>query len=448
MRFLTIRAKVTLWYTVLMVALVSMMLGLLIVLSNETLLENQKAHLMTAMEDVIDDVREGDEIDYFEEGVYFLQYNSDGTYLRGRVPEDFSVQVKLKEGKMRKVKTANQSFYVYDRAVRSAYGETLWLRSVISETRADELSDVVLGTAFVLLLLFVLLASVAGYYLTKRAFRPVRKIQETAQQITESHALSMRIGLPEGRDEITKLAQTIDNMLEQLEHSFDREKQFTADASHELRTPTSVILNESEYVLSHVTDLEEAMESMEVINRQANRMTKLINQLLFFARAQEDKVKLQYEWVDVNATLEEMLADLKCMTQKPMHPIILINETKKNYYLDKGLFIRAVENLIQNAITYSEKLSPIEVKLFEEENNLVIAVKDEGIGIKEADQEKIWHRFYQADEARSQASGSMGLGLSMVKWIVRAHGGKVRVESIWQEGSTFYLYFPIRKEIF
>ena len=445
MRFLTIRARVTLYYTLFMIILVGVMLGILVKLSDATILTNYKQRLVKVMEEVVEDVEdEGQVEDYFEDGVYIIQYNGAKEYVAGKVPVNFPEAVELKDGEIQEVINGDYIFYTYDREMNMKNIGTTWVRGVMVAFKGNQPSDIVTGRAFILLPILVVLSSIMGYFITKRAFRPVRRIQETAQNITESKKLSMRIGLPKGKDEISKLGETIDGMLEQLERSFQKEKQFTSDASHELRTPVAVILNESEYGMHHIEDIEEARESMEVINRQANKMTKLINQLLFFARAEDGKIQLEYEKVDIKALVEELIEDRKLLEDANAPLIVLEDEREeqKEYRVDRMLFLRAVQNVIQNAVVYGKKNGHVQVKLYEVPDYFVVEVKDDGPGIRKADLERIWDRFYQVDEARSQRqSGSMGLGLSMVKWIVEQHGGYVHVTSTLGEGSAFSLYF-------
>lgn len=476
MRFLTIRAKVTLWYTAFMILLVAIMLGLLMKISNTTVLTNYTQKLLKVMDDVAEDVEEEEEVDYFDEGVYIIEYDDEGRYMVGTVPTEFPIDLTLRDRKVQEVTEGDYIFYTYDRRVVTEQGSVRWMRGVIGEAKGNQLNSIIVGTAFILLPILVLLSSIMGYFITKRAFKPIRQIQETAQKITESKALSMRIGLPKGKDEISKLGQTIDGMLEQLERSFEKEKQFISDASHELRTPIAVILNESEYGMEHLEDLEEAKESMEVINRQANRMTKLINQLLFFARADEESITLQYEALDVAALMSEMIEDRKILNHSAH--IIFKNEIQGNstYWIDRTLFFRALQNLIQNAVVYSKPSGQeqkytisnkmddvnqvqntssgfaegeeveVQVRLYEEGHYFVVEVKDYGIGISPEDLERIWDRFYQVNPSRNKKnSESMGLGLAMVKWIAKKHGGFVKVESVLNKGSTFSLYFPNKK---
>lgn len=445
MRFLTIRAKVTLWYTCFMIVFAAVILGLLLTFSDTALLNRQKKQLTEAVEDAAEDIREGEDIDFFDDGIYLLRYSEQKEYTEGSPPDAFPLSTPLVAGQIQTIKTVDSSFYVYDQKLNGQANQVLWLRGVTPTTKAGLMNRVILGSAFLLLPIMVFLSSIAGYFITKRAFLPVKNIQETAQKITESGDLSMRIGLPPGKDEIARLGQTMDHMLSKLENSFLKEKQFTSDASHELRTPVSVILTESEYILQHGSSFEEARESMEVVNRQANKLSALINQLLFFTRADRDAMELQYETVDIPALIEDLVHDSRTLAENRS---ITLSTTSKlssttEYRVDKVLFTRALQNIIQNAIFYGLPNGHVDITVYQSDGYLSVKVEDDGIGISNEHLPKIWDRFYQADPSRNEyRPDNMGLGLSMVKWIVEKHGGYATVESTLGKGSTFILYFP------
>lgn len=440
MSFLNIKTKLTLWYTFFMVVLVGGILGILVEFTDMTLLTNQKNQLVESVEDVVKDIKEGDDFDNFDDGVYILVYDENGNYLSGSLPFNFSTEYSLKNGQVQEVKEKEIGFYIYDKKIVTESGEKIWIRGVFSDVQTNQLTQTIVTGAFLILPILVILSTVIGYFITKKAFLPVKKIQETAQNITESNELSLRIGLPKGRDEITKLANTIDEMLERLDKSFQKEKQFTSDASHELRTPVTVILAESEYILKHGEDMEEARESMEIINRQAEKISGLINQLLFFSRADRGDLKLKLENVNIVKTIEELKNDNSIEAEKKNITIIYENNLKNyEYIVDKIMFIRAIQNIIQNAINYGKENGKIEIESFEKSEYFAIKVKDDGIGIAEENLQKIWNRFYQVEESRT--TKSMGLGLSMVKLIVDRHNGYVEVESELGKGTSFTLYF-------
>lgn len=440
MSFLNIKTKLTLWYTFFMVVLVGGILGILVEFTDMTLLTNQKSQLVEVVEDVIEDIEEGDDFDNFDDGVYILLYNENGEYLTGSLPFNFPIEYPFKLGQVQEIKEKDRGFYIYDKKIVTEGGEKIWIRGVFSDIQINQLTQIIVTGAFLILPILVILSTVIGYFITKKAFLPVKKIQETAQNITESNELSLRIGLPKGRDEITKLANTIDEMLERLDKSFQKEKQFTSDASHELRTPVTVILAESEYILKHGEDMEEARESMKIINRQAEKISGLINQLLFFSRVDRGDLKLKLENVNIVKTIEELKNDNSIEAEKRNITITYENNLKNyEYVVDKIMFIRAIQNIIQNAINYGKENGKIEIESFEKSEYFAIKVKDDGIGIAEEKLQKIWDRFYQVDESRT--TKSMGLGLSMVKLIVEKHEGYVEVESELGKGTVFTLYF-------
>lgn len=440
MRFLNIKTKITLWYTTFMVALVVTILGVLVEFTDITLLTNQKNQLVEVIEDTIEDIKDGDDFDYFDDNVFIITYDKEENYLNGSIPFNFSIDYPLKNGQLQEVGEDKKKFYIYDRRVNPPYGDWFWVRGVFSDMQINNVTQTIVKAAFILLPILVIISTGIGYFITKKALLPVKKIQETAENISKSNQLSLRIGLPSGSDEIARLGTTIDNMLEKLEKSFLKEKQFTSDASHELRTPVTVILAESEYMLEHGENIEEARESMEVINRQAKKISALINQLLFFSRADRGEMEIKLEKVDIVQTLKDLKSDNTIEANKRNITIEYENNLEnKKYSVDKIMFIRAIQNILQNAINYGKENGFIKISSFEERDYLAISIEDNGIGIEQENLEKIWNRFYQVEESRT--GSSMGLGLSMVKLIIEKHHGYVDIKSELGVGTTFTLYF-------
>ena len=255
--------------------------------------------------------------------------------------------------------------------------------------------------------------------------------------VSESSDLSRRIEIGEGGDEIHALAKTFDEMLEKIEKSFNKEKQFTSDASHELRTPISVILSECEYGIECVEDVEELKETLSSVKLQATKMSKLVSELLMISRMDSNRLKLNFEDTDISELL-----NFVCEEQEEIQikDIKLIQNIEQNIFanVDRLLLTRLFVNLISNAYQYSNDGSNIIVTLKEIDNKIEFSVKDEGIGISEENIPKIWDRFYQVDSSRTEErNGSSGLGLPMVKWISDCHNGKLEVISEIDKGSTF-----------
>ncbi|MFR8530654.1 MAG: HAMP domain-containing protein [Anaeromassilibacillus sp.] len=250
MRRLSIQLKVTLWFTLLMVLLVSIVLVFLFSLGAQSALEGTKSQMMDMVaagwhEIGSDDgaIEIDDDLEYFKDGIYLSIYDAGGVPLYGAVPRDFDNSAVFAPNDLRTIPSGGKSWYVYDEQ-KQVYGYgTVWIRSVAEADQIDSTISTLFRFALIILPFFVLFAAVGGYLITRRAFRPVRRIIQTAKEIGEGDDLSRRIALGEGRDEIYTLAAEFDRMFARLEKAFETEKQFTSDASHELRTPTTVIIS-------------------------------------------------------------------------------------------------------------------------------------------------------------------------------------------------------------
>ena len=233
-------------------------------------------------------------------------------------------------------------------------------------------------------------------------------------------------------------------MFDRLQKSFERERQFTADASHEMRTPTAVIMSQSEYALSKLENKEEVQESLNIILRQSQKMAKMISHLLLLSHTKNYESKLTFEEFDFSELAEMVVAEMN-LTAKS-EEIELISEVQPDLQIraDHELMIRLLINLISNGIKYGEKGDFVKLSISKINNQLVGSVSDNGIGIAEENLDKIWDRFYQVNPSRTaDNSDSMGFGLSMVKWIVESHNGTINVRSVFGEGTTFLFQIPL-----
>ena len=278
---------------------------------------------------------------------------------------------------------------------------------------------------------YLVLAAIGSKLLAKKALQPVRQITETAKEISEGD-LSKRIEGILLKDEVGELAETFNKMLEELEVSFKRERQFTSDASHELRTPMTVITACTEDALD-TDDPVIRNENLRVIQKENQRMTKMLSQLLMLSRGYEGRYHFQPETLclyDMVESVSESLASMATTKSIQIH-----NEVSESQmiYADQSLCTQLFVNLIENAIKYGNQDGNIWITLEKNENQFKLCVKDDGIGISEEDLPKIFERFYRADKARDR-NGS-GLGLSIVKWIVTLHGWEIFAESRLGEGT-------------
>ena len=284
---------------------------------------------------------------------------------------------------------------------------------------------------------FILLSTIGGYWIAKKAFKPLEDIIATADTINEAADLSARIDIPPGNNEFTRLAKTFDQMFARLESSFEAEKQFTADASHELRTPISIIKGACEYAIKYDETPEERKETVTMIHRQAVKMSELVSQLLSMTRLDQGTEKANFEISDISKLVKSI-----CEEQIYSKNIINLDiEENTTANIDVALISRLVQNLIDNAVKYSNDNGNILVSVHRTEDEIQISVKDDGIGISKDEQDKIWQRFYQVDSSRSGDNGT-GLGLSMVKKIAEIHGGYMSLKSEPLEGSKFTFHLP------
>lgn len=447
MKRLSIHLKVTLWFTLLMVLLVSVVLAFLFYTGAQSALEGTKSQMMDMVaagwrEIDADDgeIEIDDDLEYFKDGIYLSVYDAGGVPLYGSVPRDFDNSAVFAPGQLRTIPSMQKSWYVYDEQ-NTIYGYgTVWIRSVSAANQVDSTISTLYRLALIVLPFFVLFAAVGGYFITRRAFQPVRRIIQTAREIGEGNDLSRRIALGQGRDEVYTLAAEFDSMFARLEKAFEREKQFTSDASHELRTPTTVIISQCEYALERAKTLDEAREALHAILNQAEKMAVMISQLLMLARADKAHGKMQFETVNLS-DLAMMVVEQQ-QENASMRHIQLETHIEPDVEMqgDETMLMRVWINLIENGVKYGREGGWLQVTLQKKQGLIIGCVQDNGIGIAPENLEKVWERFWQADSARS-ASGA-GLGLSMVKWIVQAHGGNIQVESVLGQGSAFTFSFP------
>ena len=319
----------------------------------------------------------------------------------------------------------------------------VWVRGV---TAAPDTADVLDELAVIALLVLPLAAIVGGlgaYLLARSTFRPIDRIIRAAGAISEGRDLSQRIGLPPGRDEISRLGQAFDNMFARLETSFEAEKQFTSDASHELRTPVAVILAQCEDARRGAQTTEQYAEAIDVIERQAGRMSSLIAQLLQMTRLEQGTQRAAFEQADLSGLVEVICAE---QPQLPRGITIQTDiQPDVEAWFDVTLMSRLLQNLINNAARYGRENGHIWVSLRHVEHDAVLSVRDDGIGIPADRLDKIWKRFYQVEASRGAANGA-GLGLPMVRQIAALHGGTVTVDSREGEGSCFTLRFPTERQ--
>ena len=440
MRFITIKTRVTIYFTLMMVLVVALVLIFMLIVGNRVLTNNAEATLLDVVHDNIDDVEyengylDLDELNLYRHNVYVLVYDEDLQLIGGAGLRHFEGDDDFLNGQTRDIVIDGEKYLVYDLYVQNPGGD-VWLRGITSTDNSFSAVRVIVILSLVLFPVLVLLTAVVGWLIARRAFKPVRQITDTVDAISDGSDLTARIGLKRGRDEIHRLAATFDRMFDRLEHSFNAEKRCASDASHELRTPIAVIIAECEYARQNAKTVEDYQEAMEVVERQSRKMSTLVNQLLNITRMDQGTHKISLERADYSELVEVVCDEAAVASGRDIQ---LEKDIEQGVYanMDVGLMARLVQNLVENAFKYTAEGGKVRVSLHTADGKLTFSVSDTGIGIDKKDLPHIWERFWQADSSRGVDRGS-GLGLSMVKQIADAHDGKLNVESKPGEGSTF-----------
>jgi signal transduction histidine kinase len=280
-----------------------------------------------------------------------------------------------------------------------------------------------------------------GWVVAGRVLRPIGRITSVARDI-QATDLSRRIELPGPEDELKQLADTFDAMLARLGAAFAAQRQFTADASHELRNPLAIIRTNVDVALADPhADPDDLRHTMIVVKRASDRMARLVDDLLALARRQEPT--LEYEPVDLGVAVTEASDDF--VVPAAARQIVLDRAIAPGVVVmgDRDALKRAVANLLDNAVRLAPAGSRIRLATGSEGDRAWIAVADEGPGISPEDQPHVFDRFWRADKARSRADGGSGLGLAIVRQIIESHGGEVRLQSKVGVGSSFVLWLPV-----
>ena len=296
--------------------------------------------------------------------------------------------------------------------------------------------------------LLLLGASGVGYWLSHRALAPVDALARTARTIS-GHNLSSRLEPLHTGDELQRLSDTLNEMLGRIESAFLRITEFTADASHELRTPIALIHTEAELALRRSRDESEYREALRHILLEADRTAKLIEELLALARADSGRETLDIHPIDLLAALQESASKWNQVASLRNLQFEEHLEVRRLPMMgDENALRRVVDILLDNALKYTPSPGKVTLSAKNKENEndkqgrIVVSVEDTGIGIAPEDQARIFERFYRVDKARSRELGGAGLGLAIAQWIVQLHKGSLTVKSVLGKGSVFRVEIP------
>lgn len=293
----------------------------------------------------------------------------------------------------------------------------------------------------------ILVTSVGGWFLATRALAPIDRITRSAQHISAAD-LHQRLDLDLPNDEVGRLAATFDAMLARLEDAFERQKRFIADASHEMRTPLTILKGDVEVALNRPRSATEYQETLQMVNQTADRLTALVEELFLLARADNQQYPLRAEPLDLARLLQQQVSHLRGRAEAKQISLRLDTPSDLPLTGDPDKLTRLFLNLIDNAIKYSHAGDVVTVSAEPQNGHIRVGVADTGPGIPPEHLAHLFERFYRVDKARSrqgaQVNGSSGagLGLSIAQWLAQVHGGTIAVDSKIGQGTTFTVWLP------
>lgn len=441
---LSIKARLTAWYTALMLLIAATLVVTLLMYSRQTAMDYAARTLEDAMDTavrVLDMSDGGFSLDRDHMNAYpdvsLAIYDTQGVRLYGSRTR-FGVDPV--EGGMRTITGYDgSSWYVMDRKIQDRSSETYWLRAYTSPASYEFTMHSALMLALAIFPALTLAAAVGGYLLTRRAFRPVATLSRTAMSIADGDDLNRRLDGSGARDELGDLTDTLNAMLSRLQASFERERRFTSDAAHELKTPVAGIIAQAEWAMEHGD--AGRRQALKQILKSARRLSAMTAQLLTLSRMDAGRQRVVMETVNLSELVLDVAQEMEPAAQERSIRMETDIEADISRLCDQSLITRALINLISNAIKYGREGGYVRVSLARSgEKNALICVEDDGLGIAPEHMERIWERFYQVDPSR--ADEGAGLGLSMVAWIARRHGGRAWAESENSEnkkGSRFFI---------
>ena len=428
--------RVTVWFTAVIIFLFSIVLSSVILLEDRYINNTSTEELVSAVEKIYEDP---DEFENFDDGIYYIKYNKNNEIIEGKIPKDFDLALAFSIEDINTYQIENKKFLYYDTRLKDT-GD--WIRGIYPLSRfQNDISKMWDILFYYIAPLFIAFVAFVGYKIVKNAFKPVKKISETALEIKKSKNFSRRIELDNSEDEIHKMASAFNEMLDTVEETFIHEKQFSTDVSHELRTPITVILAQSDYALDYIDTLDEAKESFEVINRQAKKMTNLINQIMELSKI-ERQSEIEKDKINFSNVILQLLEDYRTLLENSNIELITNIEKDLRIYGNKLMIERLFINLFTNAMKFTK--TTISVSLNRINKEIILQIKDDGVGIAKEEQKYIWDRFFQTSNSRNKDKNKgSGLGLSMVNKIVQLHSATIEVESEIGKGACFIVRFPI-----
>lgn len=437
------KLRLTLWFMLMVLLLAAMVLVFVLVINSAAITDDPAERLVDIVMDNVDDVEydnggfDWEDLETYRRGVSCFFYDREGMLLLAAAREELlELDMPFEANILRSVDLGEEEYFLYDAYVDMNVGG-LWVRGLVSSQDRSGLMHTILVLTSILLPALLVLALVGGWFIASGAFRPMEKILSAVDSISDGGDLTARVDLHRGPTEMRRLSRAFDRMFSRLELSFNAERQFASDASHELRTPITVILAECDRARRKDKTREDFLGSIAVIEEQGRHMSELVQQLLGLTRMQHGTDRYPMRLADLSEFVEACCGEFIPANSRGISLETDIQPQVEAVF-NPALMSRVIQNLLQNAYKYGREQGHIWLSLKKEGDRAVLRVRDDGIGIAREDQGKIWQRFWQADASRGEDGGS-GLGLAMVREIAEFHGGSAAVESEIDRGSTFII---------
>lgn len=446
MKKISIRTRITLWYTALLMIFLALGVAGSYNAMYDILLEQHHKGMQKGAENLARLIAKSDEpLVLFEKrgppkDIYFVFFDETNQIKAGQY-ESWMIELPQQLAQIRAIENNGEHWFIYDNSVYRHGQKIGWTRTAIETTATFQALQSMRELGIIFIIPCLLLAALGGFLITRWALKPIKNIAKAAKEIGAGD-LSKRIEFDAAKDEIGELLTEFNHMADNLQKVIEREKQFSSDASHEIRTPIAVIITNAEYAIES-KDLAICTQTLELIINKSQHMQQMLSQLMILARGNEQQQAMELERLDISSIISDIADERSPKAEEKNISIHVSSENNIMVNVDLMLLSRMITNLIDNAVQYGNYGGYINIDIYKdlETKSAVILVADNGIGIAESDLPFIFDRFYQADKSRSQ-SGS-GLGLSFVDFIVKLHKGSVTVDSHLGQGTCFKIQLPL-----
>lgn len=446
---LSIKQRITILYTLFFLVLIGLNIVLLFNLSGSRVDFVAAEEIRDVTEEVLEELtitsngvflRDDDDIEpfyFFRDGVTFVVYENN-RILGGTYPATVDSAIPIQNLNVQQYQDDLGRWVIYDVALAAPYT----LRAFYNYSNIAGVYDQVFYVLLILAPLLLVLTAVGGWLILRYAFKPLQLVTTTAQSIVTQENYGLRIPESTQTNEVSTLVTTVNTMLQSMEQSLTKEKQFSSNISHELRTPLSTIKAQLE-LLTQQTKKTITKEQIQPLLEQVNVMSDIIQQMLDWSRMQHQTLTL--ESVDLFPVIETVVEQLEPTASKKELPLKL--ELPEKAVLVKATVAslhRIVTNVIHNAIKFTEQ-GQVTISVINQSSSVIIIVKDTGIGMTPEQQKHIFDSFYQVDESRSHENVSLGIGLTMTKELIHILNGSIEVDSVIHQGTTVTITLPTTK---